>query len=112
MMYTIERVMQGITSYLDAEVMDKLPTSGKWVMGTVVGMASHKAHTVVESLKENPVVSMLGIIDEDEHIDADALLDSLKTSAERYGNVTMEIPLVGRLTFTSTDIDHLRSYIV
>lgn len=111
-MYTVERVMQGLSNYIDAEVMDKLPSSGRFVMGTVMGMANGKAHTVVEQLKENPVVSMLGIVDESDHIDAEALIEAMRTSADKYGSIMLEVPLVGRLTFTSTDIDHLRSYIV
>lgn len=112
MKYTIERVMQGIIDYADAEVMGKLPTSGKWVMGTVIGMASHKARTVADSLKENPIISMLDIIDENDMIEVEDLLDALKTSADRYGNLTLEVPMVGRMTFTSSDVDHLRNYIV
>lgn len=112
MYYTVERVMQGLSNYLDAEVMDKLPSSGRFVMGTVVGMANHKAHEVAEQLRENPVVSMLGIINEDNYIDADALLEAMKSSANRYGSITLEIPLVGRLSFTENDIEHLKNYII
>lgn len=112
MKYTVERVMQGIINYADAEVMGKLPTSGKWVMGTVIGMASNKARNVVDSLKENPIVSMLGIVDEDDMIDVEEFLSALHSSADKYGNLILDVPLVGRMTFTSSDVDHLRNYIV
>lgn len=110
--YTVERIMQGLSDYADAEVMRKLPTSGKWVMGTVISIANQKAHSLVDQLRDNPVVNMLGIIDENDYIDAEALFTALGNSAEKFGDITLDVPLVGRLTFTKNDVENAKRYII
>lgn len=111
MNYSTEQVINGIINYADNEVMHKLPTTGKWIMGTVIGIASNKASKVIDNLKSNPIIVALDIIDENGNIDADTLLQAMKESANHYGNVTLEVPMVGKLTFSSSDIDMLKSYI-
>lgn len=107
-----EQVVNGIIKYADAEVINKLPTSGKWIVGTGIGLASNKVANVIEVLKENAVVRMLGIIDDSGCIDVDALTASMKASADKYGKLTVEVPLVGRMSFTASDIDTLRNHIL
>lgn len=105
-----EQVIQGLINYADNEVMNKLPTSGKWVMGTAIGLAANNATEVIDTLSSNAIVKMLGIIDDNGMIDVDALIDAMRSSADRYGNLTVEVPIVGKLTFSSADVDSLRSY--
>ena len=112
MNYSTDQVIRGIINYADDEVITKLPTAGKWIVGTVIGVASNKTAQVMESLKKNSVVNMLGILDENDNIDVDSLIIAMKSAADKYGNVTLDVPMVGRLTFTSSDLDRLRSYIV
>jgi len=107
---TADMVMQGLINYIDNEVMDKFPTSGRWVMGTVVGLASTKTTHVIESLKENKIVCALEVVDDRGEIDTDAILTSLRVSAEKYGKIALDVPLVGKLTFSSADVDVLKTY--
>ena len=112
MRYNSEQVLNGLISYADHEIIDKLPTTGKWVVGTAIGMMSNKAEMFVDNLKSNAIVQMLGIVDEDGMIDADALISSMKSSADKYGKISVDVPLIGRLSFSSSDVDSLRNYIV
>lgn len=105
-----EQVIQGIVNYADNEVMAKLPTSGKWVMGTAMYLASNKAHNVVDVLSTNVVAKMLGIVDDEGMIDTDALISAMKEAASKYGNLSVDVPMIGRLTFSSSDIDNLSMY--
>lgn len=112
MNYTSEQIINGLLNYADTEVMTKLPTSGKWVMGTAIMLASNKIPIIVDNLKESPVVKMLGIVDEEDNIDADALINAMRSASEKYGSMTLDVPLVGRLTFNSNDIERLKTYLV
>ena len=111
MNYSTEQVINGLINYADSEVMIKLPTTSKWIMGTAIGVMSNKTSKIIDKLKDNPIVDILGIVDENGNIDIDTLIQAMKESASKYGNVTVEVPLVGKLTFTSNDFDMLRSYI-
>lgn len=112
MTYTTEQIMQGLINYADSEVLTKLPTSGKWIVGTAIGIASTKASEIVENLRANTIVNMLGLVDENGNVDVDAIVTALKSSADRYGKITVNVPLVGKMTFSSADVDEMRNYIV
>lgn len=112
MNYTAEQVMNGLVNYADNEVMSKLPTSGKWIAGTMMGIATTKTGHLIDSLRDNTIVNMLGIIDENGLIDVDTLIEAMKLSADKYGKIMIDIPLVGKLGFTSDDVIKLRTFIV
>lgn len=111
MTYNADQVMNGLKSYVEAEVMGSLPTSGKWVVGTIAALATMKAHEIIEELEENQFATMLGIIDENGNIEVDDFMEALRESAMKYGKLSIDIPLIGRMTFSQTDIDKLRMYI-
>lgn len=111
MKYSADQVVQGIINYADAEVMGKLPTTSKWIVGTAIGIASRKVNNVIDALRENSIVTTLDIIDEDGYIDVDDLIESMKEAAERYGNITLDLSMIGKMTFSADDVDRLRSYI-
>jgi len=111
MNYSKDRVIDGLMNYADSEIMVKLPTSGKWIMGTALNVVSQKTNQIFDSLQSNPIVSTLDIIDQDGCIDIDTLILAMRSSAERYGNLSVDVPLIGKITFTSSDFDRLRSYI-
>ena len=111
MRYYASQVLNGLMNYVDSEVMGKLPTSGKWVVGTAVNLMTNKAQNVIDTLSDNEIVKMLGIVDEEGMIDIDELLSAMKTSADRYGVLSVDVPLIGRLSFSSSDVDSLKNYI-
>lgn len=111
MKYSADSLVRGLMDYADAEIMGKLPTSGKWVVGTAIGLANNKVTDVIEALRTNTIAHMLGIMDEDGMVDVDALIDAMKSSADKYGKLVVEVPLIGRLSFSSDDINNLRNFI-
>lgn len=111
MKYSTDTVVQGIINYADNEIMNKLPTSGKWIVGTVIGLGSGKIANIIEELKGNRMVRMLEIVDDSGDIDVDALASAMHNAAERYGKLTLDVPMIGQMSFSSADIDELRRYI-
>lgn len=107
-----DQVVNGIIKYADAEIMPKLQTSGKWIAGTVMALAYNKVDSVVDSLSHNAMIKTLGIVSEDGDMDIDAVMTALRQSADKYGKLSVEVPLLGRMTFSSSDIDALRGYMV
>lgn len=112
MNYSPEQVINGIINYADKEIMVKLPTTGKWVFGTVVNLTYKKVDDVIANIMSNAIVNMLGIVDDNGNIDVDNLIVAMKSAADKYGSISIDMPLVGKLTFSSTDIDALKQYIV
>lgn len=107
-----EQVIQGLINYADNEVLNKLPASGRWIMGTGIALATNRANAVVEILRENAIAKMLGVVDDDGMIDADLLIEAMKSAADRYGSMTVDVPLIGKLTFSSSDVNQLSAYMM
>ncbi len=53
----------------------------------------------------------MGLIDEQDQIDIDAIYREFSKQAQR-GAITFDIPLMGALTVNSGDIDRLYNYII
>ena len=106
MLYTKEQVMHGIAAYIDNEVISKMPTAAKWIIGTGAALVVRNAENI-----DTSTMQMLGVVNNDGLWDVDMLAEVMKQNAERFGNIQLSIPIVGQMTFTSKDIDLLRRYI-
>lgn len=107
---TAEQLIAGLIDYADAEVIASLPTTGKWLLGAGIGLVSKRIKDAVYAMNENQIVKALGIIDSDGLYDVDLLIDSLRASASKYGKMTIQVPLVGKLTFSDADIENIKKY--
>lgn len=112
-MTSITNIEQGISSYLDNELMTKLPSNGiqKVIAATAIAIAIKRIGNVVSSLKDNDFIKMLDIIDEDNNVDVDILRDELKKQIPEDG-VKTDIPMIGVITFHKNDVDRLYDYII
>lgn len=110
-MVTLAQVTAGIERYLDTEILAKIPGWQKWVLGAAASRMLSRSGEIFNTLKNNPVVSAMGVIDEQDQIDIDAIYREFSKQAQR-GAITFDIPLMGALTVNSGDIDRLYNYII
>ena len=78
--------------------------------GAAASRMLSRSGEIFNTLKNNPVVSAMGVIDEQDQIDIDAVYREFAAQAQR-GAVTFDVPLVGALTLTAADVDKLYRYI-
>lgn len=109
-MVTLAQATAGIERYLDTEILAKIPGWQKWVLGAAASRMLSRSGEIFNTLKSNPVVSAMGVIDENDQIDIDAVYREFAAQAQR-GAVTFDVPFVGALTLTTTDVDKLYGYI-
>lgn len=110
-MVTKEQFVTGIMTYAEKEVIPHLSTAGKWGVGTFIVLMTAKTQTIINELTSNELIRMLDIVDENGLIDEVRLSKALVQSAERYGKLQVNIPVLGTLTFNSQDIEMLTLYI-
>lgn len=109
MMVSQEQLQRGITRFVDAEVLPKLSGIKKVGVGMYVGLVAHNAADAINKLKTNPAIAMLGIIDENNAIDIDALYDvAIPLFSEKQ---TFDLPVLGSVAFDKSDVDKLYKYI-
>ena len=105
-------IISGLTNYTEMEIMNHMDTLGKWAMGAAIIYARKKASTIFDNLANNEMIKTLGLCDYDGDFDVDEVLNCLSQSATQYGgHIHIEIPMVGKLTFTPNDIQNIRRYL-
>ena len=104
-MYNYNRVINAIARYMDDEIVNKLSGVQRWVVGTGTGLILSKGKEVFNDLRNNEVVKMLHIIDGD-NIDVDTLYGELKKQAQK-SSATLNMPMIGTITFNENDIDKI-----
>ena len=109
-MYEYSKVLNGITKYIDTEIVDKIEGWQKWVIGSCIGIALSNSTNLFNQLKDNEIVKMLGIINEENKIDIEKIYKEFKNQAKK-GSISFEVPLVGTLTLNEQDVDKIYDFI-
>ena len=112
-MVSIDKIEKGIANYLDEELMPQLQSNGieKVIVGTAASLFIRKSGTIIEGYKDNKLVKMLGIMDDDGNVDVDVLVEELKKNISKEG-IKIDVPVIGTLTFHKDDVDKLYDYIM
>lgn len=106
-----ESVVDGINRYLDKEIYRNLNDLQEFAARLVVGRINQNSEAIKTALINNGFVRTMCIIDSDGMVDIDSILDEVKKEVERKGNLQIEIPMIGRLTFCPADVDVLKEHI-
>lgn len=121
-MATIEQVKNGISRYLDEELMPNLSDEKPilFAVGAVSALLLQNVDKAILQYGENPVVKMTGAIDDKGNIDVDVLAKVAKDSMKKYA-FSLDDFLVGKfsflrghvntINFTPEDVDTLKKYI-
>ena len=104
------KVIQGIATYIDNELVGRLAGSWKaWAVGGLAGIALTRADQLFHSIKDNAFIAALGLV-EGENVNTDLLFGELRKQAQK-GTATAVLPLIGSVTFGVSDVDALHRYI-
>jgi hypothetical protein len=109
-MYTYTQVYNGISKYLESDIVSKINGWQKWVVGAGMSMALAKGNEIFEKLKESEMIKTLGLIDDEGNINVDEAYKYLKEQAEK-STITINNAITGPITFDKTDVDRLYSFI-
>ena len=108
-MVTYEQVINGLTKFIDNEIISQLSGNQKILLGIGAGVALRKGENLYNGLKNNSMIKMLGIINEDK-IDIETLYEEAKKQATKEV-IRVEIPMIGTLKLNEEDIMKLYNYI-
>lgn len=105
-MVTYNQVVNGMTKYIDQEIINKIQGWQRWALGAGAGIMMNKGTNMFNAFKAHPVVKMLEVIDENGMIDIDTIYTELRKQAEK-GSATFDAPMIGTITLTKDDVDKL-----
>lgn len=108
-MITIDQAMRGVMRFADAEIGPHLPTGKAIGLGVALSLIAEGGKEQLLTLRENPVVQMMGVMDEAGNINIDRLYNAARPKFEQ--KLPVSIPFIGDLTFDQNDVDKLYRYI-
>ena len=107
-----ENVIDGVNRYLDKEIYGNLNDLQEFLARLAVARINQNADLIKTSLMNNGLARTLCIVDSEGMVDVDSLSQDIKREIDRKGNIQVEIPMIGKLTFRSVDVDVLRDLII
>ena len=109
MRVTPAQISDGIARYVDSELVPKMPGVRKWILGI---SGAYLGAMAEQKIRENEqMLRSIGIMSDDGMIDIDSLRTRLMSTASSTGPVTEHMPLFGDVTFNSSDVEKLFSFI-
>lgn len=109
-MVEISKVKEGLLNYLDQRVFPKLPPQKQFVAGMTIGLIGDRAVAVMREIGNREMVKALGLMDGN-MIDVDRVVSAAKAQFEKQPELTIDVPLIGRLAFRVEDLRDLYHYI-
>ncbi len=105
-MITQEQAIDGLTAYLESEIISKIKGVPKWLSGAFT-------RDIVENYVEDgrALLKMVNCLSEDGMIDANRFTDRLLESAKKYGSVTQSVKFIGDISFSENDIITLKRHL-
>lgn len=105
------KVAAGLAMYIDRELAAQFAGSLKgWGVAMAGGIVAARADRVLDLLVQLPAARVLGIT-EGEMIDDELLFATLAAAAQK-SSATVELPVLGPVTFTAKDVDALHRYVI
>ena len=105
-MVSVESIGKGIAKFADREILKNVDGWQKVVVGAAIALAINRSQDIVASYRENSIVKMLKIFDDNGNIDIDILRDVIKDNVGNNGFV-ITVPALGELKFHKSDVDNL-----
>ena len=107
-----EKVIRGIVKYINAEMYKNMSEWQEFAARLAVARMVNNPQNLKDSLANNMFIKTFAIFDEEGNVDIDGLLRDLKHIIEDKGKVSFEIPMFGKFTFETADVDKLHRYIM
>lgn len=102
-MVSCDKIQRGITQYMDREILPKLPTWKSIALGTAAALYIRKLPEMVDSIPDSMGIKSEGMLD------IDTVAEELKNRIN--GEVPVDIPVIGTMTFDRAEVDRILDYI-
>ncbi len=109
-MVTMDQMKDGVIRFLDTEIIPQMGGLRKLAFSTYIALAADGLAEKLVKMKDSTIVAATGLIHEDGMIDVDKLYTTL--CDKLCEDVALDVPMIGRLSFTRSDLDRCYHMIV
>lgn len=110
-MVSLNAVKIGLARYLEQEVISVLPSWQKVLFGTASALILRNADNILASVKDNPFIKAMNVIQPDGSVDIQAVYAEFHAQAER-APFSIDFPVIGSLKFSAPDVEKLYKLIL
>ena len=107
MKYEFEKVLDGLSIYIDKEIYPGMNDLQEFAARIMLGRLINNRESVKDTLINNGFVRTFGVIDNEGMVDVDSLANDIKREIVRKEKITLNIPMFGKMTFKPSDVDIL-----
>ena len=104
-MVELDAIKNGIAAYAEREIINKMQTGDakRLLAGTAIALCINRSSALMRKAAENKLVSALGVVGDGGAVDLDALCGAVLPQMPECG-VKVQVPVLGELTFFSSDV--------
>lgn len=106
-MYEFEKVIDGLTRYIDSELCPRMNDVQDFMVRVVLGEVIESQNAIKETLIKNGFLKTFNVIDSDGMVDIERILNAVKRELSKKEKLRISIPGIGKLTFHPSDTDTL-----
>ena len=88
---------------LPAKLNDWQEVFARIAVGRIIG----NPEALKQSLMANGIVRTFAVMDSEGNVDLENLARDLKREIERKGKISVEVPMIGKISFVASDIDEI-----
>ena len=103
-MVTISQIKTGIEQYMDREILPHLSTGKQIGLGIYTELLMVEIEGKAREYLNMPAIKILGLSDEEGNIDLDRLQDVAARKVGDRGKFEVDLPIIGRFTFSQSDV--------
>lgn len=107
MKYEFEKVIEGISKYIDHEIYEGMNDWQEFAARVFVGRFIDNQDNIKQMLMNNGFLKTFAVMDSDGMVDVRSLICDIKRELTRKQKITFDIPLFGKYTFKPSDADVL-----
>ena len=107
-----EKVLNGIMRYLNNEIFINMTDWQEMLARIAVTRIIGNTNNLKNALMQNPFIKTFDIIDNEGNVDIEGLIRDIKTQLEQKEKISFSIPVFGKFTFTTSDVDKLHRTIL
>lgn len=107
-----ESIVDGLNRYIDKEIYGGLNDLQEMLARLAIGRLNQSADAIKKFLMTNGFAKTLCLVDCDGMVELDELMHDIRREIERKGSIEINIPMIGKLKFTATDVDVLKAEIM
>lgn len=100
------KIVSGLVQFIDQDMVSKMHGSWKaWAVGTAAALIARRAEAMFRDISNNQYIHALGLID-GEMVDVEGIYSALLQQAQK-GSATVDMPLIGSVTYSAADVEQL-----